>query len=281
MHLIVAKASMKISLVASIFVLITTAMDSESATEGGIPTDAPNAGNPNIGEDPTMGNSTGDDTDMGAEGMKVVQGWDTSISLALLAFTVVVTVLLYFFVWRPRENEESKSGWSSVSFEPPSARKLYFDAKNAKEGLDELKKKLMRRALASIPIILDLQKDGQEIDRLYKKGMITDDVHSQTLAIKEFIDSEIPEVQEEADEYLDGWGEHIWAQAMQWHQMIQKMKDEKNAAHSNAEGSGTKTVKSKAKGKKGMAVKDNENAEEKADRMAKELLEEEEEQQKK
>jgi hypothetical protein len=80
----------------------------------------------------------------------------------------------------------------------------------------------MRRALQAIPIILSLQNEGNSIERLYKKGMLTDDMHFKVKQLKDFVDEEFNQVKEEADELMEGWGEHIWPQAMQFYQMLQK-----------------------------------------------------------
>jgi hypothetical protein len=76
---------------------------------------------------------------------------------------------------------------------------------------------LTKRALKAIPLILSLQNEGQSIDRLYKKGMLTDDMHFRVKELKAFVDQEYQDVQAEANELMEGWGEHVWQQAMQTH----------------------------------------------------------------
>lgn len=85
--------------------------------------------------------------------------------------------------------------------------------------LDELKKLLMRRAIQTIPILLAHQNEGSSIDRLYKRGMLTDDMHFKVKELKAFVDKEFQDIQFEADDLLEGWGQHIWPQAMQFHQV--------------------------------------------------------------
>lgn len=82
---------------------------------------------------------------------------------------------------------------------------------------DNLRKLLIKRALKAIPLILSLQNEGQSIDRLYKKGMLTDDMHFRVKELKAFVDQEYQDVQAEANELMEGWGEHVWQQAMQTH----------------------------------------------------------------
>jgi Preprotein translocase subunit Sec66 len=72
----------------------------------------------------------------------------------------------------------------------------------------------MRRAIRAIPILLSLQNEGNSIERLYKRGMLTDDMHFKVKNLKAFVDQEL---QFEADDLVEGWSQHIWPQAMQFH----------------------------------------------------------------
>ena len=73
----------------------------------------------------------------------------------------------------------------------------------------------MKRAYFNIPILLQLQNEGNSIERLYKRGVLTDDMHYKVKELKVFFDLEFQEVRNEADELLEGWSEHIWQEAMQ------------------------------------------------------------------
>lgn len=84
---------------------------------------------------------------------------------------------------------------------------------------DELKRLLMKRAIHAIPILLSLQNEGNSIERLYKRGMLTDNMHFHVKEMKAFVDKEFQEVQFEADDLVEGWGQQIWPQAMQFHQV--------------------------------------------------------------
>ena len=99
-------------------------------------------------------------------------------------------------------------------------REAYIEAKEKSDtSVDDLKKLLMKRAIKTIPILLSLQNEGSSIERLYKKGMLTDDMHFKVKELKAFVDQEFQDVQFEADELLEGWGQNIWPQAMQFHQV--------------------------------------------------------------
>ena len=66
----------------------------------------------------------------------------------------------------------------------------------------KLKKLLMRRALAATP----LRSEGSSIERLYKKGLLIDEIKDSVKDLKKtFIDKEFEEVQGEADDLSEGW----------------------------------------------------------------------------
>lgn len=69
-------------------------------------------------------------------------------------------------------------------FTPPPARAAYLEARekldpSKPDDMGNLRKMLMGRALQTIPIILNLQNEGSSVDRLYRKGMLTDDLHER------------------------------------------------------------------------------------------------------
>lgn len=114
--------------------------------------------------------------------------------------------------------------WRKSAFTPPAERGEYIAAKERLDtskvsDVDELKKFLMRRAIQTIPILLSLQDNGSSIERLYKRGMLTDDMHYQVKELKAFVDQEFQDVQCEAEDLLAGWGANIWPQAMQFHKV--------------------------------------------------------------
>ena len=79
--------------------------------------------------------------------------------------------------------------------------------------------------MKAIPLVLRLQNEGNAIERLYKKGMLTDDMHFLLKQLKSFVEQEFEEVRAEAEEYLEGWSQVIWPQAMQFYQMVKKHAD--------------------------------------------------------
>ena len=106
-------------------------------------------------------------------------------------------------------------------------RDAYYQTKSTLDvsdpaQLEELKKALMRRAMFTIPMILNLQQQGKSVDRLYGRGMLTDEIMANVKNLKEFVDAEFPDVQAEADDIIHGWGPAIWQEAMQFHRMVQQ-----------------------------------------------------------
>eukprot|EP01034_Spumella_vulgaris_P023968 gene23968-30254_t len=52
-------------------------------------------------------------------------------------------------------------------------------------------------------------------------------MHFKVKELKAFVDQEFQDIQFEADDLVEGWGQHVWPQAMQYHQMIQKQSESK------------------------------------------------------
>ena len=119
---------------------------------------------------------------------------------------------------------EDTSGFSAVKFEEPKERQEYIDARpkidtKKPEDLVKLKKMLMVRSLKTIPLLYELQNGGPSVDRLYKKGMLTDAHHNRFKELKAYVDAEFADVQKEAEELVSGWGSIIWPQANQYYQI--------------------------------------------------------------
>jgi hypothetical protein len=113
---------------------------------------------------------------------------------------------------------------SGKTFVVPKEREVYYSAKESSDlddpkQLEEVKKLLMRRAMYAIPVVLALQTSMNSVQRLYNKGMLTDDVYDNVKEMKAFCDQEWPDVQMEADDLVEGWGAHIWQEAMRFHQV--------------------------------------------------------------
>jgi len=149
---------------------------------------------------------------------------DTFLAIVILVVAVVAVLIVGIYIRNKNIFNSTDSSWKQSSFSPPPERDIYIEGKKRLDPskiseLDELKKLLMKRAINTIPILLKLQNEGSSIERLYKRGMLTDDMHFQVKELKAFVDQEFQDVQFEADELVEGWSQAIWPQAMQFHQV--------------------------------------------------------------
>lgn len=166
---------------------------------------------------------------------------DGFLAMTILGVVLSILFVVGIYLWRNKKLIGlGDSGWKASGFNPPPARESYI---TGREKLDpavpaqneELKKLLMRRAIQSIPLVLQLQHEGNSIERLYKRGMLTDDMHFKVKELKAFVDQEFQDVMAEADELVEGWGAQIWPQAFQFHNVIQKQAEDKTEEATKAE----------------------------------------------
>ena len=148
---------------------------------------------------------------------------DGPLAIIILVISLVgAGVGLYFYFGRNKTSTSNQT--ATAAFTPPIERENYLTAREKSDlgnpaHVEELKKLLMHRALKAIPTLMNLQNEGQSVDRLYRKGMLTDDMHFKMKEMKAFVDQEFQDVQADAEELVEGWGQHIWPQAMQFHQV--------------------------------------------------------------
>lgn len=94
---------------------------------------------------------------------------------------------------------------------------------------------LMKRAVADIPIVTQVQKESAGMNKLYSQSMCSVNQWRSYQAAESLISSEVDEVRAEADEIEPGWSQSIWRQAMQYHQVLkQKHEQELKAAEEQA-----------------------------------------------
>lgn len=236
-----------------------------------------------------------------------------SFQQAILSCFIIVVTIIWFIFYRSKPSHDSnddvnffgKDGGKGNDKEQgifvgeiqiPIERQLYIDAKSRLDdntdpaNISELKKLLMRRAIASIPYIVKLQEEGDSVERLYKKGMLTDDMYSKVKDLKSFVDLEYNEVKKEAEALAEGWADQIWSQARRFQLIIVAKKngtsghddDDDNDNKFNIDDYNNNNAASSSKNKKkGSSNKFDVNkyanlsAEEKAERIGKELIEEE------
>ena len=79
---------------------------------------------------------------------------------------------------------------------------------------------LMKRAIATIPLIQYMQKEAQGMYRLHQKNMCSLQQWKQFQTAESMVSGELEEVKAEADEVEPGWSQQIWAQAAKYHQLL-------------------------------------------------------------
>lgn len=82
---------------------------------------------------------------------------------------------------------------------------------------------LLKRAMADIPLIEQLEKDHPRMARLFNRGLLPFGLWEQLLEAEALMDSEVHEVQAEAEKLKTGWGQGVFGQA---YQMLRKEREE-------------------------------------------------------
>lgn len=72
---------------------------------------------------------------------------------------------------------------------------------------------LLKRAMADIPRIEQLEKDHPRMARLFNRGLLPFGVWEQLLEAEAIMDHEVHEVQAEAEKLQKGWGQGVFGQA--------------------------------------------------------------------
>lgn len=106
--------------------------------------------------------------------------------------------------------------------------------------------------------------------------MLTDDMHFHVKSMKDFVDEEFTEVQQEAEEIEEGWGQNIWKQAMQFYQMSLKQYETNKIALEKIKRGDKEEDENENENEDKKEDKKNEDKEKTSEEIEKELLEEEE-----
>jgi translocation protein SEC66 len=76
-----------------------------------------------------------------------------------------------------------------------------------------LKAALIRRAMEDVNRILRIREDKPAIQQLLQKGLVGDDLWNSLLVAEKELETEILEVQHEANTFVDGWASIIFTTA--------------------------------------------------------------------
>lgn len=132
---------------------------------------------------------------------------------------------------------------------------------------------LMKRAMADLPLVMHIQKESAGMTKLYSKSMCSVKQWRSYQAAEQLVSNEVNEVKMEADEIDPGWSEAVWRQATHYHNMLKK----KHEMDAQAAQEKARSLENQTKPKPIEEAKDKELE---AQRLAEELIKEEEKQDK-
>lgn len=155
------------------------------------------------------------------------------LSIVLLVTTVLLCYAGYIFLIVDKrqakqvlQNPELFSALDDkeYSFELPGEVEEYEELREkAPSDKRALPYALLKRAMADIPRIEQLEKDHPRMARLFNRGLLPFCVWEQLLEAEAMMDTEVHEVQEEAEKLHKGWGQGVFSQA---YQMLRRERDE-------------------------------------------------------
>ncbi|KAJ8502182.1 hypothetical protein ONZ45_g11885 [Pleurotus djamor] len=134
--------------------------------------------------------------------------------LVPIAYVIIIFGGLYVFSHFYRKYSTSK--FVEPYFPPHHERNLYVTllGKSDPPASDALlKAALVRRAMADVQRVIRLREDKPALQNLLQKGSIGDDLWNSLLAAEKELEAEIMEVVQEANAYVEGWGQVIFPTA--------------------------------------------------------------------
>lgn len=255
-----------------------------------------------FGEDTGAGAGT-EDVPPGGAGEEsfadVVKETDPAIYLAL-AF--IVLVFMYYLSYRRNKRKQlAREAFfidvdgDKFNISLPSAVEEYYDVKEKclkmgwQPGMPPkspqeaangpariLAQALMKRCIADIPLVTHIQKESAGMNKLYSQSMCSVKQWKTYQAAEALVSAEVDEVRAEADEIEPGWSQGIWRQAMQYHNML-KNKHEMEAKARTAAAALKLKAEEEAKKPKLSPEEIAQKKAEDAERIAAELIREEDE----
>lgn len=179
--------------------------------------------------------SEGDFFEEGAEpsdSFKLIED-GTNFYLIISFFGLVIVCLLLIYWLYRKFNSSNKSILAELDIVEdfvikfPKEVEDYYQFKEQlpddpnEEQTNELKNQLMRRAMAIIPIVLQMESKAPGTYRQYQTGLIDDHCFRSFKKSEEMLKAETQEIQAEAAGLEAGWGEAIFPQAMQLRRMVE------------------------------------------------------------
>ena len=147
------------------------------------------------------------------------------LGLVLAAATALLCYAGYVFLIVDKR-EAAKEMEEPELFEELDMKEYFFELPEAVDTFEELRATnpsdkrtlpmaLLNRAKADIPLIEQLEKDHPRMARLFNRGLLPNSVWEQLLDAEACMDTEVHDVQAEAEKLQKGWGQGVFGQAYQ------------------------------------------------------------------
>ncbi|KAI8922242.1 hypothetical protein PhCBS80983_g01958 [Powellomyces hirtus] len=170
-------------------------------------------------------------------------------------------------------------------FPPHTARTQYNElaemySPEDPNGLKLLMTALMKRALTDVQRVFHIREEKPPLQQLVNKGTVGEDLLEKLVTAEQELEGEINEVMEEAEMYKAGWGKTIFQEASQIVQMQAQREAQLTAqqqAQQNAERAAATANVGSADEQKSVSGSPTETDAERSQRIANELMAEEEE----
>lgn len=161
-------------------------------------------------------------------------GAELLLSVVLALTTALLCYAGYIFLIVDRRQESSmladKDLFDAIDnknydFELPEEIEEYEELRESQPGDKRaLPMALLKRAMADIPRIEQLERDHPRMARLFQKGLLPFGIWEQLVDAEAMMDTEVHYVQTEAEKLQKGWGQGVFSQAYQM--LRQKREDE-------------------------------------------------------
>jgi len=155
------------------------------------------------------------------------------LSIMLMFTTGLLCYAGYLFLIVDRRQESKmlenvelfdKLDDKNYDFELPEEIETYEELQESQPGDKRaLPMALLKRAMADIPRIEQLEKDHPRMARLFQKGLLPFGIWEQLMDAEAMMDTEVHSVQAEAEKLQKGWGQGVFSQA---YQMLRKEREE-------------------------------------------------------
>mmetsp|Transcript_32363 Transcript_32363/g.59183 ORF Transcript_32363/g.59183 Transcript_32363/m.59183 type:complete len:401 (-) Transcript_32363:263-1465(-) len=163
--------------------------------------------------------------------VKRSMSWTEILILCIAFGGAVVAVGLMVQSWRKTTSSGSSDGQEDFmgveEYEldyPPEVGEFQALRDAGEQDEAVLKRALMKRALATVPMRVYVQVEERNVQRLYQNSMISPATWNNFQACVEEVKAEMEVLREEAEALKEGWGESLLQEAHWLHQHIEEEK---------------------------------------------------------